>query len=138
MFPIILLEPWTKLLQLSQQAKRRTLDLQHGCFGSGWHHYGRVARLSGEYGHFSETGLLINLADLVAYSLVIIDVNIEFAIDQNVEGVPAPVGLMDDLFTGAVDQQTRIGPNLLAGIVPAIDNQFQVQLVLEMILVSLN
>src|SRR5439155_23288456 len=99
MFPIILLEPWAKLLQLSQQAKRRTLNFQHSCFGSGWHHDSRVAWLSGEHGHLSETSLLINLADLVAHSLVIIDVNIEFAIDQNVEGVPAPVALMDDLFT---------------------------------------
>ena len=138
MLPIILLQPRAKLLQLPQQAKRRTLNLQHRCFGSGWHYDGRVAWLSGEHGHLSETGLLINLADLVAYSLVIVDVNIEFAIDQNVEGVPAPVALMDDLFTGAVHQQTRIRPNLLAGIVAAIDKQFQIQLVLEVILMSLN
>ena len=138
MFPIILLEPRAKLLQLSQQAKRRTLNLQHSCFGSGWHYDRRVAWLSGEHGHLTKTSLLINLADLVAYSLIIVDVHIKTATNENVKSITSPVSLMNDFFTGAVDQQMRIRPNLLAGIVPAINNQLQIQLVLEMIFLSLN
>src|SRR5438034_3375125 len=138
MLPIILLEPRAKLLQLSQQAKRRTLNLQHSCFGSGWHYDRRVAWLSGEHGHLTKTSLLINLADLVAYSLIIVDVHIKTATNENVKSITSPVSLMNDFFTGAVDQQMRIRPNLLAGIVPAIDDQFKVQLILKMIIVFLN
>ncbi len=138
MFPIILLEPRAKLLQLSQQAKRRTLNFQHRCFGSRWHYDSRVAWLSGKHGHLTKTILQLYLANFSADAPIIVDVHIKTASNENVKSITSPVALMNDFFTGAVDQQTRIRPNLLAGIVPAIDKKFQVQLVLEVILVSLN
>src|SRR5437763_16814802 len=138
MFPIILLEPRAKLLQLPQQAKRRTVNLQNRCFGSGLHYDGRVAWLSGEHGHLTKTILQLYLANSSADAPIIVDVHIKTATNENVKSITSPVSLMNDFFTGAVDQQTRIRPNLLAGIVPAIDKKFQVQLVLEVILVSPN
>src|SRR5437588_8427528 len=138
MVPIILLEPWAKLLQLSQQAKRRTLNFQHRCFGSRWHHDSRVAWLAGEHGHLTKTILQLYLANFSADAPIIVDVHIETAANQNVKSITSPVALMNDFFTGAVDQQTRIRSNLLAGIVPAIDKKFEIQLVVEMIFVSLN
>src|SRR2546427_1063838 len=138
MFPIILLEPRAKLLQLPQQAKRRTLNLQHSCFGSGWHYDGRVAWLSGEHGHLTKTILQIYLANSSADAPIIVDVHIKRTTNENVKSITSPVSLMNDFFTGAVDQQMRIRPNLLAGIVPAIDDQFKVQLILKMIIVFLN
>src|SRR5437588_7936866 len=138
MLPIILLEPWAKLLQLSQQPKRRTLNLQHSCFSSGWHYDSRVAWLSSEHRHLTKTILELYLANSSAAAPIIVDVHIKTATNENVKSITSPVALMNDFFTGAVDQQTRIRPNLLAGIAPAIDKKFQVQLVLEVILVSLN
>ncbi len=138
MFPIILLEPRAKLLQLSQQAKRRTLNLQHSCFGSRWHYDSSVAWLSGEHGHLTKTILQLYLANSSADAPIIVDVHIKTATNENVKSITSPLALMNNFFTGAVDQQMRIRPNLLAGIVPAIDKKFQVQLVLEMIFVSLN
>src|SRR5947208_2841685 len=138
MFPIILLEPRAKLLPLSQQPKRQTLNFQHRCFCSRWHYDSRVAWLSGEHGHLTKTILQLYRANFSADAPIIVDVHIKTASNENVKSITSPVALMNDFFTRAVDQQMHIRPNLLAGIVPAIDKEFQVQLVFEMILVSLN
>src|SRR5438128_10257034 len=130
MFSIILLEPRAKLLELPQQAKRRTLNLQHSCFGSGWHYDGRVAWLSSEHGHLTKTILQLYLANSSADAPIIVDVHIKTATNENVKSITSPVASMNDFFTGAVDQHTRIRPTLLAGIVPAVAKKLHVHLVL--------
>jgi hypothetical protein len=64
----------------------------------------------------------MDFANLAAYTFIIIDVNVEVAINQNVERVTSPVTLVDYLFTGALNQQTCVWSNLLAGIVPTVNN----------------
>src|SRR5207247_11315490 len=109
-------------LQGSKSAKRWPLNFQDCCFRYRRYHHGGISRLPGEHSHFAETCLRLNSADLAAFPLIIIDVHVKPAINQNVKGVASPVALMDDLFTRAVNKQTCIRANLLARIVPAVNN----------------
>ena len=60
--------------------------------------------MSGKHGHLAETGLRLNLADLAAYPLIVIDVHVKLAVNQDVKGVTSPVAFVDDLFARAVNK----------------------------------
>src|SRR6266542_4708732 len=138
MLAVILFEQISERFILSHEAKRRTLNFQNRCFFSHGHDNRGVARLSGKDGNLSKTGLRLNLANPAFDSLIIVNINVELTINQNVKSVSSPVTFINDLFTWTVHEQTGGRPNLLAGIVPAINNDLQVQFVLEMIFVFFN
>src|SRR6267378_472042 len=114
---IILLEAIAELFEPSQQAKRWTLNFEDPCFRFSRYHYRSIARLPREQRHLAETILRLNHALMSS-----IDVHVKPAFNEYVKGVTSPVTLMDDLFTGAIDKQTRVRANLLARIVSTVNN----------------
>ena len=127
--PVGRVEPLPEGRNLPQQPQRRALDLEHGDRGLARRAHRGGARHSGEHGHLAELHPGRNLP-AARLAVAAPDPDLGPARDDDVEGIAAPVPLAHDLLARLVDEQPDVGADLLAVVVPPVDDDLEVELVL--------
>jgi hypothetical protein len=134
---VVGVEHLPELGELAEQAQRRARDFEDARARAVGDGDGGVARDAGEDRHLAEAAAGRNLADLArGIRLAVADVNVEEAVDGDVEGVAAPVALPHDLLAGPVLVEADVGADLLAVVVAAVGDDFEVEFVREVAVVA--
>ena len=127
MLAVVGVEHLPELRQLAQEPERGPRHFEHLRLRPGRHADGRVAGHARQDGHLAEADAGRDFADLaVLVRLGVVDVDVELALDGDVEGVAAPVALADDLLARVVFEQVDVGADLLAVVVAPVGDDFEV------------